>query len=151
MIELVYLNLYGTILPENGELILRNGTEYFIDKHKNKKLVISAYAVRDKVELDLKETELINKIDKIFTVEDMKYLPQTKRYNSAPKVWSKMLGIPPRKSVFVSSVFEDFEACLWDGIKLLKVPRFKSKEKDNFSFRKVKLWKAKKFVDTGIL
>lgn len=71
MTNLMFINLYGTILPIDGGIVLRNGFMEFLNRYKSLHVAICAYVPRDVAIHDLIKVGLLDKADKIYTLEDM--------------------------------------------------------------------------------
>jgi len=69
MIKQIIMNMYGTMVPVSGELVLRNGLEEFLDKHKKKGLVVLSRLSREKTESDLNEVGIGDV--RVYGAEDM--------------------------------------------------------------------------------
>lgn len=144
MVELIYINLYGTILPENREdLILRNGFLKFLDRYKKVHIAISTYAPRDIAMSDLKEVGLIDKVEKVYTREDMRFVRvYNKQRNDLKdgypqpglKVWTRYdFRTDEDNAIIISDNLLDMVAAEWYNVRAIEVPVFKNKF-DTFSF-----------------
>ena len=154
MTELIIINPYGTILPDNNEKItVRNGFHNFLERYKDKKIVLSTYESKEKVESDLKEVGLDKSFDKIYSKKNMAAVAATiddleKMYKGedayhilqpALKAWSRAdFGTPLEEALVISNHHWDVEAARFENGKLIEIPEFTG-ENDNFSFDSIKI------------
>lgn len=148
MIDLMFINLYGTILPENGDHILRKGFLGFLNRHKSIRFAILAYKPRDVTIQDLKRVELIVKAENIYTLEDMHRVRFGNKDRSGfkdgypqPDLRTWIRGdfhTSEDRSIIISNNPFDEIAADWHSVKLIEVPVFKDIH-DTFSFDDISL------------
>lgn len=144
----MFINLYGTILPANGEPVLRKGFLEFLDRYKSIHLAILAYKPRNIVIQDLIRVDLIDKAEIVYTLENMKRVRSGKRDTSSFKdgypqpdlrTWIRgYFHTGEGSSIIISSNPLDEIAADWHEVRLICVPIFKDMN-DIFSFDDVTL------------
>lgn len=143
MIDLIFINLYGTILPENRELILRKGFLEFLERYKSIHIAISTYAPKDIAIHDLKGVGLIDKFKNVYAQEDMHLI---RVYNKARndlkdgipqpdlRTWARSdFHTNEENAIVISDNLLDMMAADWYNVKAIEIPVFKN-DHDNFSF-----------------
>ena len=146
MADLIFINLYGTILPENRELVIRKGFLEFLERYKSINIAISTYAHKDIAIYDLKEVGLIDRFDNIYTLEDMKFI---RIYNNERndlkdgylqpdlRTWARHdFHTNEEKAIVISDNRLDMMAVEWENVKAIEIPVFKNNH-DNFSFKNI--------------
>jgi len=143
MVNLIFINLYGTILPENRELVIRKGFLEFLERYKSIHIAISTYAPKYIAINDLKEVGLIDKFDNIYTREDMKFIRVYNKTRNDLKdgypqpdfrTWARHDShINEDKAIVISDNHLDMMAAEWENVKAIEIPVFKNGN-DNFSF-----------------
>lgn len=143
MIDLMFINLYGTILPENREPILRDGFLEFLDRYKSIRVAICTYVSEEIAVQDLILVGLINKVEQIYTLENMN---RVRVYNKERndikngylqpnlRTWARGdFHTSEDNSIIISNNALDIIAADWYNVKLVEIPVFKD-EHDTFSF-----------------
>jgi|TARA_B100001971_G_C18258986_1_gene584864 hypothetical protein len=139
MADLIIVNLYGGILPENGDHIIRDGFYNFLDRYASSQMAISSYEHRDRVESDLSDVKLIDRIARVYALEDMKYFPAEDIHLPNILTWARRhFNTHETRTVYISNDPRDMEGARWDRAKAIQIPTFKSEE-DDFSFDKIKV------------
>lgn len=143
MINLIIVNLYGTILPENRELMLRKGFLDFLGRHKSRHIAISTYAPKNVAISDLKAIGLADIVEKVYTQEDMGYVRVYNKERNDLKdgylqpmlrAWTRVdFHTNEDKAICISNNLLDMMSADWYNIKAIDVPTFNDKN-DLFSF-----------------
>lgn len=146
MVDLIFINLYGTILPENRELVIRKGFLEFLDRYKSIHIAVSTYAPKDIATYDLKEVGLIDKFDNVYTREDMKFIRvYNKKRNDLKdgypqpdlRTWARHdFHTNEEKAIVISDNHLDMIAADWHNVEAIEIPVFKNNH-DNFSFKNI--------------
>jgi hypothetical protein len=166
MIDLIILNLYGTIVPVEGKLVLRKGFESFLERYKDRKIVISARKLTEYAQSDLRSLGLLDRV-KLYGLEDMlnivtrDFIPpeydtvqkeaeyagkvvtgeiRPKYYMSEP--WLRNIvrenKSSKENSVIISDHLFDVDAAEFENFKIIHTPSFID-ENDTFSFDKISI------------
>lgn len=146
MVDLIFINLYGTILPENRELILRKGFLEFLDRYRSIPVVISTYAPKEVAIPDLIKVGLLGKVGHIYTRENMNFIRVYNKTRNDLKdgcpqpdirTWARHdFHTNEEKAIVISNNRLDMIAADWYNAKAIEVPIFKDGN-DNFSFDNV--------------
>lgn len=145
MTELIFINLYGTIFPVEGKIVLRNGFLEFMKRYKSMRFAILTYVPKDVAIPDLIRVELLDKVEQIYTLENMNRV----RFGNKEKdrkgfkdgypqpdlrTWARGdFHMREDRSIIISDNPLDVIAADWFGVKLVEIPVFKN-ERDTFSF-----------------
>jgi phosphoglycolate phosphatase-like HAD superfamily hydrolase len=143
MTNLIFINLYGTILPVEGEIVLRDGFLEFLKRYKSMRFAILTYKPKDVAIPDLIRVGLLDKVEQIYTLENMRRVRMGNRDRSGYKDgypqpdlrgWARAdFRMNEDRAVVISDNPLDIIATDWYGVKLLEIPVFKNKY-DTFSF-----------------
>jgi len=134
MVDLIIVNLYGGIIPVEGEPILREGFDSFLDRYKSKNIVVTAYKPEEIVDSDVKSLGLADKVDRIYTIENMPYFQLEEINLPDIRSWARVdFKSHETKAMCVSCDPRDLEGASWNQAQAIQIPVFKNKD-DDFSF-----------------
>ncbi|MBI4095481.1 MAG: hypothetical protein HY438_01320 [DPANN group archaeon] len=136
MVDIIFVNLHGTVLPVSGELVVRRGFSGFVERHGAKRIVLTSHLPEEKACEDVKVAGLVDKFYKLITVESYPYHPQNNANMPDYRMWAMDFKTWPARTVVVTSLREDLEQAIWYAVPAIAVPAFTT-PKDSFSFDRV--------------
>lgn len=141
MIDLVILDMYGTIVGRGNNTTPRNGFPEFMDKYQDKNIVLATDDdLRHIVNRNLKELGIIDRLNKVYTYQDM---VEIKGYGGKRKDLKRIcedFRVAPNRVVFISDGEKDLEIAQSGRVKFIHVPYYEQKE-EPFSFAMINLSK----------
>lgn len=150
MTKLIFINLYGTILPVEREadskIALRHGFLEFLKRYKSMRFAILTYESKEVAVPDIIRFGLLEKVEQIYTLENMNRVRMGNKNrvgfkNGYPqpdlRTWARGdFRTNEDQSIVISDNPLDVIATDWYGVKLIEVPLFKNGH-DTFSFDNV--------------
>ena len=148
MIDLVILDMYGTVVGRGNNATPRNGFPQFMDRYQNKNIVLATDDdLRHIVDRNLRDLGIIDKLDKVYTYQDM---VEIKGYHGKRKDLKRICAdfrVSPNRAVFISDGEKDLEDAQRDKAKFVHVPYYEQLD-EPFSFLLIDLSKRlPKYLD----
>jgi len=143
MIDLVILDMYGTIVGRGNNTTPGNGFTEFMNRCQDKKIVLATDDdLRNIVDRNLTDLGIIDKLDGVYTYQDMITL-QSYRYREKRKDLKRVcgdFGVDTANAVFISDGDKDLEDAQREGIRFVHVPYYEQQD-EPFSFTMIDLSK----------
>ena len=142
MIELVILDMYGTIVGMGDNATPRNGFAEFMDRCQDKKVVLATdEQSRDHTDSNLTKLGIIERLDGVYTYQNMVDPPGSRgKVKDLGQICADY-GVDPANAVFIGDGNSDLRCAEIYGVKFIHVPRYK-KEDEPFSFDIIDLSKS---------
>ena len=135
MVDLIIVDLYGTIVKPDSSLPVRNGFDEFVQYYRQQgaKIVISTDGPEETVIRTLYEFDLWDKVDEVYDERDLKRAEHGDFFTGGSYIVKNLekpcrkFSVDPSRAVFVGDNFygRDQNAADHYGIRFIKVPQYR--------------------------
>lgn len=139
MVDLIILDMYGTIVGRGNNATPRNGFEEFMDRYQDKKIVLATDDdLRNIVDRNLTHLGIIDKLDGVYTDQDMIEITGYPGKRKDLKQVCENFGVVPASAVFISDGDKDLKDAQRDGVRFIHLPYYEQGD-EPFSFAMINL------------
>ncbi len=146
MIDLVILDMYGTIVGRGNNATPRNGFTEFINRYGDRKIVLATDDdLKDIVNKNLTALGIMDKLNGVYTQEDMLDIPGLGKRKNLTRICRDFV-VAPARAVFISDGDRDLQDAQRAEVKFVHVPYYEQKD-EPFSFAIIDLSNPLAYTD----